>query len=203
MKGNAEGNLRLGSNVVELLLLQKRPFLMVDGVESFLAEPRPTLEAIRHISANEYVFDGHIGGLHVWPAAFTIEGLGQSALLLIAVLAIRRVAQAEGSDPDVALDALRNLELGFRLQPGYRPEEAAEFLRKLRAAQPRVALGTSVEMKFLRPVFAGQRLDYRVELTGEHAGGVRIEAEASVERTVVASGVMMGALVSQPIFPHS
>jgi 3-hydroxymyristoyl/3-hydroxydecanoyl-(acyl carrier protein) dehydratase len=203
MKGNAEGNFRLGSNVVELLVPQKRPFLMVDGVESFLAEPRPTLEAVRHISANECVFDGHIGGLHVWPAAFTIEGLGQSALLLIAVLAIRRVAQAEGSDPDVALDALRNVELGFRLQPGYRPEEAAEFLRKLRAAQPRVALGTSVEMKFLRPVFAGQRLDYRVELTGEHAGGVRFEAEASVERTVVASGVMMGALVSQPIFPHS
>jgi len=203
MKWNAQGNLRLGSNVVELLLLQRRPFLMVDGVESFLAEPRPTLESVRHISANEDVFDGHIAGLHVWPAAFTIEGLGQSALLLIAILAIRRAAQAEGSDPDAALDALRNLERGYRLQPGYRPEEAAEFVRKLRAAQPRVALGTSVEMKFPRPVFAGQRLDYRVELTGEHAGGVRFAAEASVERTVVASGVMMGALVSQPMFPDS
>lgn len=203
MKWNARGNLRLGSNVVEVLLPQKRPFLMVDGIESFVAEPRPTLEAVRHISANEAVFDGHIAGIHVWPAAFTIEGLGQTALLLIAVAAIRRAAQDEGKDPDAALDALRNLEMGFRLQPGYRPEDAAEFLRKLRAAQSGMALGTSVDMKFLRPVFAGQRLDYRVELTGEHAGGVRFEAEASVEDSVVASGVMMGALVNRPVFPGS
>lgn len=199
MKWREHGNLRLGSNVVEILLPQKRPFLMVDGVDSFQAEPRPTLEAFRHISANEDVFDGHIAGLHVWPAAFTLEGLGQTAVLLIAVLTVHRAARAEGQDPDLALEALRNLELGFRLQPGYRPAGAGELVQKLRAAQSGIVLGTSVEMKFLRPVFAGERLDYRVELTGEHAGGARFEAEVSVEGSMVASGVMMGALVARPV----
>jgi 3-hydroxyacyl-[acyl-carrier-protein] dehydratase len=201
MSWNKRGNLCLGSNVVELLLPQKRPFLMVDGIESFAMSPHPTLEAFRHINANEAVFEGHFSGLHLWPAAFTMEGLGQTGILLVTVLTLRRVAEAEGVDPDAALEELRNLERGFRLQPGFRQDEAEAFTLRLRQGRPGFAVGTSVEMKFPRPVFAGQRLAYRISLTGEHPGGVRFEAEASVEGSVVASGVMMGALIRQGMSP--
>jgi 3-hydroxyacyl-[acyl-carrier-protein] dehydratase len=200
MKPVPRGNLKLGSNVVGLLLPQRRPFLMVDFVDAFQAEPVPTILAGRHVSANEGIFDGHFPGLHVWPGTFTIEGLGQAGVLLVGLLKMRRAAEAMGLDPEAALEALRNLEAGFRLQPGYRADEGRDVIAKLRVAGASIAVGTSVEMKFHRPVFAGQRLDYRVSLTGEHAGGVRFEAEASVEGTVVAAGVLGGALVAHPAF---
>jgi 3-hydroxymyristoyl/3-hydroxydecanoyl-(acyl carrier protein) dehydratase len=117
------------------------------------------------------------------------------------VLTLARVVEAEGADLNVALEGLRNLERGFRLQAGFRPDEADALTRRLREGQPGFAVGTSVELKFPRPVFAGQRLGYRIRLTGEHPGGVRFEAEASVEDAVVASGVMMGALIRQRVIP--
>ncbi len=202
MKDLAKGNLHLGSNVVELLRPQRRPFLMVDFVRSFRPEPVPTLEAGRHISANEGFFDGHFPGLHVWPGALTIEGVGQSGVLLVTLLTIWRAARAGGRDPEEALQDLRNLDAGFRLQPGYRPEAGEELLAKFRSVRPWIAVGTSVEMKFLRPIFAGQRLDYRVMLTGEHEGAIRFEGEASLEGMTVASGVLMGMMASPPISPQ-
>lgn len=198
MKSSPKGNLRLGPNVVELLLPHRRPFLMVDFVHAFHPDPVPTLEAGRQISANERIFDGHFPGLYVWPGAFTIEGLGQTGVLLLALLALRAAAQSDGRDPDSVLDALRQLDLGFRLRAEYRPETVHELLKALESARSLIAVGTSVEMKFPRPVFAGQRLDYLVMMTGQHAGAMRFEAEASVEGTVVAKGVLMGAAVTRP-----
>jgi 3-hydroxyacyl-[acyl-carrier-protein] dehydratase len=200
MNPTAKGNLKLGPNVIGLLLPQRRPFLMVDFIDAFQAAPVPTIVAGRHISSNEPIFDGHFPGLNVWPGTFTIEGLGQAGVLLVTLLKVRRAAEAEGGDPESAFEALRNLEAGFRLQPGFRPADAQDLLTRLRTARATVAVGTSVEMKFHRPVFAGQRLDFRVALTGEHAGGVRFEAEASVEGTLVAAGVMGGAIVNHPMF---
>ncbi len=201
MRSNAAGNLRLGSNVVEILLPQRRPFLMVDFVQSFHPSPVPTLEAGRHISANESVFAGHFPGLHVWPGALTIEGLGQTGVLLMALLALQRAAAADGEAPESVLDGLRDLDRGLKLQPGYRPETHAGLLDRIRAGRSLVAFGTSVDIKFLQPVFAGQRLDYRMRLTGEHAGGTRFEAEAAVDGTAVARGVMAGMVVHRPSFP--
>jgi len=199
MNPNKSGNLKLGSNVVEILLPHRRPFLMVDFVQTFLSGPPPIVEAGRHITANDPIFAGHFPGLHLWPGAFTIEGLGQTSVLLLAILQLQRAAEAEGNDPGTALNELRNLDLGFRLQPGYRPDESLELVRKVRSARSQIAIGTSVQMKFMHPVFAGQQLDYRVMLTGLHDAGMRFDAEARVEGVVVASGIMMGAAVSRPI----
>ncbi|HSQ59859.1 MAG TPA: hypothetical protein VLT84_05445 [Acidobacteriota bacterium] len=198
MMSERRGNLILGSNVVELLLPHRRPFLMVDFIRAFHPGPPPALEAGRHLTANDPIFGGHFPGLHIWPGALTIEGLGQTGVLLLAILEIRRAAEAQGSDPDTALDELRNLEAGFTLQPGYDPDRARHLTRAIRAASSRIAVGTSVQMKFQRPVFAGQRLDYRVTLSGLHGSGMRFDAEASVEGSVVASGIMMGAAVARP-----
>lgn len=193
MRRHGEGNLQLGSNVVELLLPQKRPFLMVDFIRSFFEEPSTALTAGRHISANEAVFDGHFSGLHIWPGTQTVEGLGQTLALLMAILFMRRSAEAEGANPEVVLENLRHLDMGYRLHSGYRSEKTADFLRRLRSEPPWLAIGGSVEMKFLRPVFAGQRLDYQSTLLGEFGDMMRFAVEASVDEVLVAKGTMSGA----------
>lgn len=198
MNSSPKGKLRLGSNVIELFLPQRRPFLMVDFVDSFHDVPSPTLEAGRHISANEIYFDGHFPGHHLWPGTLTIEGMGQTSALLIAVLMVRRVAQAGGQDPDAALGQLLNLELGYRMHPGYRPDDAAAFLERLRPHTAWLAVGAAVDVKLLRPVFAGQRLDYRVMLAGEHGDMMRFQVEASVDGVTVAEGKMTGARMKRP-----
>lgn len=192
------GALSLGSNVVELLLPQRRPLLMVDRIESFVATPAPSLEASRYISANEVFFEGHFPGLHLWPGCLTIEGMGQTGQLLVAVLAVRQAAAAEGGDPEAGLEALANLELGFRLHPGYRADEGARFLSRLRAHAQPLAVGAAVDVKLLQPVFAGQCLDYRATLEREFGDMVRLAVEASVAGTVVARGTMTGAQLRAP-----
>lgn len=197
MKTSSKGNLRLGSNVIELLLPQKRPFLMVDFVSAFHAAPAPMLEAGRHVTANEAYFDGHFPGMHVWPGTLTIEGLGQSSALLMGILAMRRTAEEAGIDPDIVLSRLRNLDLGFRMHPGHRADDAIDLVQRIRSEPPWLAIGASVEIKFLNPVFAGQRLDYQTTLSGEVGNMMRFEVEASVDGTPVVSGTLTGARVAR------
>lgn len=194
---SSRGNLPLGSNVVELLLPQKRPFLMVDFVRAFQAAPTPALEAGRHVSANEAYFDGHFPGMHVWPGTLTIEGLGQTSALLMGILSMRRAVESEGMDPDVVLAGLRNLDLGYRMHPGHRADDATALVRRIRAEPPWLAIGASVDVKFVRPVFAGQRLDYVSTLTGEVSNMMRFEVEALVDGATVVAGTLTGARVAR------
>lgn len=188
-------DLRLGSNLVELLLPQKRPFLMVDAVRGFTPSPKPVLEASRQISANELYFDGHFPGMHVWPGTLTIEGLGQTSALLMGIIAMRRVAEADGLDPDVVLARLNNLDRGFRMHPGHDAKDALDLVHRIRSEPPWLAIGASVDVKFLRPVFAGQRLDYVSELAGEVSNMMRFDVEALVDGTPVVSGTLTGARI--------
>lgn len=202
MTRGGSGNLRLGSNVIELLLPQRRPFLMVDFVQAFREEPVPTLEAGRHISSDEVFFDGHFPGLHLWPGTLTQEGLGQAATILMVLLELRRRARKAGEDPEAMLEALRNVDRGFRMHPGYRPEGAAALLERMRPLRGSLAVGASADVKFLKPVFAGARLDYRVSITGEFGDKIRFEGEASVDGETVVSATMVGALVTRPVLPE-
>jgi 3-hydroxyacyl-[acyl-carrier-protein] dehydratase len=195
MTARANSTLRLGSNVVELLLPQKRPFLMVDFVSAFRSTPVPALESGRHVSANEAFFDGHFPGMHVWPGTLTIEGLGQTSALLMAIIAMRRVAEGAGVEPDVVLDRLNNLDRGFRMHPGHKADDALDLVRQIRAEPPSLAIGASVDVKFIRPVFAGQRLDYLSELVGEVGNMMRFRVEARVDDAPVVSGTLTGARV--------
>lgn len=198
MNAGRGGNLRLGSNVVEMLIPQRRPFLMVDAMHSFSVVPRPTVEASRNISANEIYFAGHFPGLHLWPGSLTIEGMAQTTALLTILVILRRAAEGEGTDPESVLHGLRNLQLGFELHPGHRPEDAARFVAWLRALPPVLAVGAAVDIKLHRPVFAGQRLDYRGSLATELGDMMRFEVEAFVDGAPVASGVLTGARKGRP-----
>lgn len=199
MSKELRGNLRLGSNTIELLMPQKRPYLMVDSVRDFHARPTPSLEASRHISSNEAYFDGHFPGLHIWPGTLTIEGMGQTSALLMAILAMRRESEESDGDPDVVLARLRNLDLGFRMHPGHKPDDAAALIRRIRAEPPWLAIGASVDVKLLKPVFAGQRLDYRSTLSKEVGNMMRFEVEANVDDAPVATGTLTGLRVTRPM----
>lgn len=184
------GTLRLGSNVVELLLPHRRPFLLVDAIYAYEREPMPRLLAGRLISANEDIFRGHFPSLHLWPGTYTQEGLGQSCYLLGVLVGLQKGWTALGEDPEDVLKELRNLELGFRLQAGYRPEASTLLLERLRSLPGHMGMAGSVELKYLAPVFPGDRLDYDVRLVLEVEDLLRFEVEASVDGRAVARGAM-------------
>ena len=193
------GNLKLGSAVVELLLPQRRPMLMVDFVRSFSPGPVPTLESGRHISVNEVFFEGHFPGLPMWPGAFTMEGLGQSASLLLIITLMHRRVEAEGGDPEMVLHSLRNLDRGFRLHPGFRAEDVPFLSDAVKEYRNRIAVGAAVEMKFLQTVIPGGRLDYLVEWTEDFGDLVRFTVEATADGQTVARGTLTGAQFERPV----
>ncbi len=174
-----------GSEVIQLLIPHRRPLMMVDRIESFEPGERARLRAWRQISANEEVFAGHFPDLHIWPSVYTIEGLGQSCLLLSIL---------EALDPQ-ALDALRALELGYRMQGGYRPrtaDAATAAIARLGPPGQRIGLAAAVDVRFLAPVFAGQRLIYQVTRTHAVERMTRFDVEAEVDGRPVARGTMTG-----------
>jgi 3-hydroxyacyl-[acyl-carrier-protein] dehydratase len=171
-----------GSEVIQLLIPHRAPFLMVDAVDAIEPGDRPTLRACRHISANEPVFAGHFPELHIWPGVLTIEGLGQSCLLLSILV---------GLDSET-LAALENLHRGYRLHGGYRPNAPRPTLDALGPASARMGFGAAIDVKLVAPVFAGQRLDYRVMRTHTFDQLSRFDVEASVDGRPVAQGTMSG-----------
>ncbi len=193
MKVRGKRNLKLGSNVIQMLLPHRKPFLMVDTIESYERTPTPFLHASRSISSNEDVFTGHFPQLHLWPGVYTIEGLGQSSNLLMILLGLQKIFEEQGKDPEEALKALRNLELGFKLLPGVQLKKNENQFKQLKKENVPIAVSGSVDMKFLHPVFAGQRLDYLVTLTHELSKISRFDVEAQVSGKTVARGFMTGA----------
>jgi len=193
-----EQRLELGADVVQRLLPHRRPLLMVDRVHGFERGERPTLWASRRISANEPVFEGHFPGLHLWPGIYTQEGLGQTCLLLVILMGLLEAGKERGQDAEQVLAALRNIELGYRLHPGFDPE-SAKLLDQLDGELP-MGLSGSVQMRFLEPVFAGQTLEYRARRAQTLEGRlVRFEVDASAEGRVVAEGIMIGAVRFLPL----
>ncbi len=191
--------LALGSNVVELLLPQRWPLLMVDRIERIVDGTKPTLEASRFLSASDIIFRGHFPGLHLWPGCLTIEGLGQTGAALMAILAIRDRMIAVTADPTAGFEALRNVDRGFRLHPGYNASEAARFKQAMEHLSGSVSVAAAVDVRLRQPVFAGQRLDYRVRLAYLVDESVRFEVEASVDGAVVADGTMTGTRLPRAI----
>lgn len=190
--------LPLGPDVVTRLLPHRRPFLMVDSIVGYSPGPRPQLAASRVISANEPVFEGHFPGLHLWPGVYTIEGMGQTCNLLRILLSLQAAWQKQGKDPEDVLTGLKNMDLGFHFQPGYRTDvgvELGEVLSKdLGEPASRMGVSAAVDVKFLSPVFAGQTLLYTVTQTHAVENILRFEVQAEVGSKLVARGVMSGAM---------
>lgn len=195
LPASQETPLHFGSEVVQHLLPHRRPLLLVDAVTSYRRSPLATLAGKRHISANEEIFAGHFPDLHLWPGIYTQEGLGQCCHLLQVIAFLQDAWQARGQDPEEVLLALRQLDRGYRLQPGLKPQ--ADFpWRELSGAGAKIGMAGSVDMRFLAPVFAGQCLEYRVTRTHVLENLSRFEVEATVEGRCVAKGKLTGAVLS-------
>jgi 3-hydroxyacyl-[acyl-carrier-protein] dehydratase len=199
-----EEALRLGPDVVQRLIPHRRPLLMVDGVDAFRRAPAPTLWARRHISANEEVFAGHFPGFSIWPGIYTIEGLGQTSLVLSVLLHLIGAAETQGKSAGEVLDALRQLEQRRALRPrapgasGASGGSPSVQLDDLAGPEPPAGLSGQIDMKLLAPVFAGQELRYRVSLTHTLDSFARFEVEAEVAGTPVARGHMTGLILKSP-----
>lgn len=198
MRRRSKNDFRLGSAVVELLIPHRRPFLMVDGVVSYTTTPRPRVEAFRHVSKNEAYFDGHFPGMPLWPGALTMEGLGQTGVVLQRLLGLEREAADRGVERVQLHEALLNLDRGYRLHPGYRPDGVEELVASLKRPVTEMAVGAAVDIKFLKPVLPGCRLDYVAELTDRIGEQMRFAVEASVDDEPVARGSITGAIVPAP-----
>jgi 3-hydroxyacyl-[acyl-carrier-protein] dehydratase len=182
--------LSLGAEVVQRLLPHRRPFLMVDRIESYARAPAPSLRSSRFISANEEIFAGHFPGLPLWPGVYTIEGMGQSCNLLEVVLSLQDALEARGRNAEDALAGLRMLEALTTLRPHPQAEALAPLVEALREPLRRMGMSAAVDVKLLAPVFAGQRLDYHVRRTLVMGDMRRFEVEAEVAGKLVAKGVM-------------
>ncbi|CAN5669630.1 hypothetical protein BH09MYX1_BH09MYX1_36430 [soil metagenome] len=193
-------DLELGPDVIEKLLPHRRPFLMIDGTIAYERRPRPRLRACRHVSANEPVFEGHLPGLHLWPGVYTIEGMGQTGNLLAVLDAIVEGHEAKGGIADDALEGLRNLERGCKMQPGFDVARAESFLTLLGAdGLRRGGMSAAVDVKLVQPAFAGQRIDFDVTLTHRVDRLLRFEVHAEVRGRTIAHGAMSAAIDLPPL----
>jgi 3-hydroxyacyl-[acyl-carrier-protein] dehydratase len=185
-----------GPDVIRHLLPHRRPFLMVDTVTSYERSATPILCSSRYISSNEDVFEGHFPGLHLWPGVYTIEGLGQSTNILQIIWTVQNVCEERGINPQLFMDELLNLQRGYEMKPGYRRESSASLLEILKSDEnyarlsSRIGMTAAVDIKLMQPVYAGQRLDYRVMQTHLLEGLVRFDLSAQVDGQLVARGTM-------------
>ncbi len=180
----------LGPEIVQLLLPQRPPMLMVDrilGVD--LASPLPRLHAVRHVSANEPSLTGHFPQLGLVPGVITVEGLAQAAGLLG-----RLVVAAARWDGDL-LAELAHLELGATLHPGFEQARGRTVTEWLGADAALHVVG-STNIKLLRPIFPGCRLDHRVELTRSLGAAWWFTVSTEVNGVLVASGTLGASTVA-------
>ncbi len=190
MKADSLDALSLGPDVLQLLLPHRRPFLMVDRLVAYGREPRPYLRAYRLITANEPVFEGHFPDWQIWPGAYTFEGLGQCCNVLCVLEAVMDLLSERGHPEDAAREALLNLERGYRLNPGFRPEDVGILSELKDSTSLMIGFAVSCEMKWLAPVMASDRLDYFVEQTHCVDDMLRFRIEAEVAGRPVAKGIL-------------
>lgn len=178
-----------GSNVVEHLIPHRRPFLLVDSVLDYQLGDVNTIYASKYISASEPIFDGHFPDLHLWPGVYTIEGLGQASNILMVLDGLVSREQKAGGSGDGIRAALQRLESEFTLQGVAYPNDGTSILKTFESHK-HIGVASGVNIKFLKPVLAGCRLDYCVTLTHRLENQLRFEVVAKVDNQVVAKGTM-------------
>lgn len=193
--------LTLGADAVQLLIPHRRPFLFVDGVTAYKRSEGGIGAAVlahKAVGANEPVFEGHFPasperpGFALWPGVYTAEGLGQTANLLLVLVAIEAELGKRGKSPDGVHAAIASLETACRPDRtgGRVPEEARELVTALGDPSGRIGLAGALDIKWIEPVVAGSLLTYEVALTHVVGSGRRFDIEARVQDRPVARGTL-------------
>ena len=155
--------LEWGPEIIALLLPHREPIVLVDRLISYTAHPRPTLEASLSIDGSEPVLRGHFPTRPIWPGAYLMEGLAQSAGLLLGLRAIHESLGPEG---------LRAPPPSDPLDPVVMP----------------IGLLARARIDMFEPVAPPARLHYLVRFMGEFGPLSRIDGEVAVEGRRVAAG---------------
>lgn len=194
--------LSCGSALVQRLLPQRPPFLMIDRVDAFCAEERPAAVASRFLSANDPCFQGHFPELPVLPGALLVEAAGQCSSVAFTLRTVLDGYLAAGSDLERLRADLAELDAAFSLRGTVRGGGAPALLaafERLRGLPVGVAGG--VRMKFLRPVTPGCRLVLRSRLTNRLGDQLRFEVSAAVDGEPVMEGSLAAASVEDLALP--
>lgn len=194
--------LSCGPAVVQRLLPQRPPFLMVDRLDAFAPGERPGARTSRFLSANEPFFAGHFPDLPLMPGALLLEACGQTASLAFTMAAILDAYVARGSDLDALVADLAALDAAWSLRPGFRDPGRPIVLEAFeRVGGLPVGVAGGARLKFLRPVTPGCRLDLEARLTHRLGEQVRFELSASVDGQAVLEGSLAAAIVDDLPLP--
>lgn len=71
----------MGFDAVCHLLPHAYPFIMVDAVEEL--QPGERIVSRKNVTSNEWMFQGHFPGNAIFPGVLLIEGMAQTAILLV------------------------------------------------------------------------------------------------------------------------
>jgi len=184
-------NLSLGAAVVLLLLPERPPLLFVDRVEGYLRAPRPTLRAARSLSINEPFFSTDLPIPPILPRSLLLEGMAQVATILQIFTTVQRELEAGSRDPEELISALRNADIGYRLEPGYTPGMGEDILGAIiGAGHARKGTLAASQIRFMRNVFPGDVLAYELRLVREGSDAAHFEASVEVRGHLVAQGLL-------------
>ncbi|HAA54225.1 MAG TPA: hypothetical protein DCE42_05690 [Myxococcales bacterium] len=192
--------LSLGPEIVKFFLPHRQPFLMVDRIESYTRKPIPSMECTRQLSINEPVFAGHFPQVSIFPGAYILEGLCQTCQLLCTFILYEEAFDEHGVPKDTFLDALKNVEMGYRFEPGFQADAAQQFFEAIEEkGTPKLGVTASTQMKFIHPVFAGETLRLRARFQRKVDQLWRYEVEAESNNRIVSKGVVTAAIMEQPL----
>lgn len=190
-----DGDARLGAGVVQRLLPHRRPMLMVDAITAVGLLPQLSIRAVRLISANDPVFDGHFPGLAIWPGCLLVEGLAQACNLHVALAAVVREYEARGRTARAALRDLRALDERVRLHaPAHATKGPHERLEEVLCVAPARGLLAAVDVELTAPVVPGDVVEYAVEPERIVDRVARFQVCARIGRRTVGRGRLSFAI---------
>ena len=163
----------IGADVIEHMIPERHPMIMVDRVMDYQSSPQRQLSAERYVSANEPVFVGHFPDLKLWPGIHTIEGLRQCCVLFDV---IRQLEEADILDELLALQGYHMLQPQVDKELCQRALDALARIRQLGQAPLRL------RVKLLAPVFAGCIIEYQVLQNTPNMHSWSVQAEVNGQR---------------------
>ena len=163
----------IGADVIEHLIPERHPMIMVDRVIDYRSSPHRQLSAERYVSANEPVFVGHFPDLKLWPGVHTIEGLRQCCVLLDVI------RQLEAAN---LLGELFTLQRFCTLQPQVDKEHCQRILDALTEMRHLSQAPLKLRVKLLAPVFAGCIIAYQVHQDNSDTYSWSVQAEVNGQK---------------------